>query len=309
MPNEIPISDPWRGILPSLVLGTAQLGMIYGIANRSGQPDLPTARAIVRTAWENGIHEFDTAQSYGVSEDNLGQVLSDLNIAHEAKIFSKLHPDLNHMDNEALCLAVDQSLNRLKVNRLKGLLIHREELLDLLDKGLGRSLHDLVKAGRVEQIGVSVYTPERALQALQSDFIDLIQAPANLFDHRFLHAGVFRIAEEKRKSVYIRSIFLQGLILMEPEKLPDQVKFARPLLEKLNQLCNAFSVNRQEFAIGYIKSKYPAAHVIFGAETPDQVKTNVALWLKTLPEELFNQVNGHFFSVDPRVINPTFWSS
>ena len=38
-----------------LVLGTAQLGMPYGIANRSGQPDASQARAIVEAAWEAGI--------------------------------------------------------------------------------------------------------------------------------------------------------------------------------------------------------------------------------------------------------------
>jgi aryl-alcohol dehydrogenase-like predicted oxidoreductase len=309
MPNKTSISSQPCGILPSLVLGTAQLGMVYGVANRRGQPDLASARAIVHTAWESGIREFDTAPSYGVSEDILGRVLSELGIAHEARIISKLHPDLDHTNKEAVRSAVDQSLNRLKVNRLKGLLIHREEFLDLLAKGMGNILHGLVEDGRVDQIGVSVYTPDRALQALQSGFIDLVQTPANLLDHRFLQADVFRIAEEKGKSVYIRSIFLQGLILMKPEQLPDRLNFARPVLEKLNQLCHAFNMNRQEMAIGYVKSKYPTAHVIFGAETPDQVKINSAIWLKTLPEDVLKQIDEHFFSVDPRVINPTLWGS
>ena len=55
-----------------LVLGTAQLGMNYGIANQTGKPELATARNIVRTAWEGGIRCFDTAQGYGDSERILG---------------------------------------------------------------------------------------------------------------------------------------------------------------------------------------------------------------------------------------------
>lgn len=63
-----------------LVLGTAQLGMSYGIANKTGLPDLATATAIVQTAWESGICEFDTAQAYGKSEQVLSQALSELGV-------------------------------------------------------------------------------------------------------------------------------------------------------------------------------------------------------------------------------------
>ena len=51
--------------MKQLVLGTAQLGMNYGIANTSGQPDFPTIKSIIQNAWNNGIQEFDTAQAYG----------------------------------------------------------------------------------------------------------------------------------------------------------------------------------------------------------------------------------------------------
>ena len=56
-----------------LVLGTVQLGMPYGIANRLGKPSQEVATSIVRTAWSKGIREFDTAQGYGDSETVLGK--------------------------------------------------------------------------------------------------------------------------------------------------------------------------------------------------------------------------------------------
>jgi len=43
---------------PKLILGTVQLGMPYGIANTSGQPDHATARALVKAALDNGIRHF-----------------------------------------------------------------------------------------------------------------------------------------------------------------------------------------------------------------------------------------------------------
>ncbi len=44
-----------------LVLGTAQLGMAYGAANRSGQPDAREAELILRSAVSAGVRWLDTA--------------------------------------------------------------------------------------------------------------------------------------------------------------------------------------------------------------------------------------------------------
>ena len=78
-----------------LVLGTAQLGMSYGIANSMGQPDQDVANAIVREAWDSGICKFDTAQAYGDSERVLGAALNVLGVVSVAKVISKLDPRLD----------------------------------------------------------------------------------------------------------------------------------------------------------------------------------------------------------------------
>ena len=71
-----------------LVLGTAQLGMPYGIANKTGQPNMAAAESIVAGVWEGGVREFDTAQAYGESEIVLGKALKSLGIARQAKVIS-----------------------------------------------------------------------------------------------------------------------------------------------------------------------------------------------------------------------------
>jgi len=78
----------------NLVLGTAQIGLPYGIANKTGQPDPAVAVAIINEAWGQGIREFDTAQGYGVSEEILGKALSEIGITNEAGIISKFDPIL-----------------------------------------------------------------------------------------------------------------------------------------------------------------------------------------------------------------------
>ncbi|MGM8213927.1 aldo/keto reductase, partial [Virgibacillus sp. W0430] len=61
-------------IMPSkpLTLGTVQLGMNYGVANKNGIPNQDTAYSILQNAINNGINIFDTAQAYEKSETVLG---------------------------------------------------------------------------------------------------------------------------------------------------------------------------------------------------------------------------------------------
>ncbi|MBU4013872.1 MAG: aldo/keto reductase [Proteobacteria bacterium] len=294
---------------PHLVLGTAQLGLPYGIANKVGQPDQAVATAIIHEAWKNGIREFDTAQGYGDSEKVLGKALAELGFSKEARIISKFDSNLDHLNASDMSRALDESLERLGVRSLYGIMLHREEMLSLWNKGLAKILQAFILSGRVEKIGISVYSPDKAIQALNTEGIIMVQLPTNILDRRFENAGVFKLADEKRKTIYIRSVFLQGLILMNPEEVPDKMDFARPVLEKLESLSNDFGLSRQEMALGYIKSEIPNAHVIFGAETPAQVTWNVECWHKSYPQSLNRLIKEAFKEVNERLLNPTLWSN
>jgi len=290
-----------------LVLGTAQLGYPYGIANKAGQPEQAVANAIIREAWNQGIKEFDTAQGYGVSEKVLGKAFFELGISSEARIITKFHPDLEHLEESVLSDALNQSLKRLGVSSLFGIMLHREEMLSLWDNGLGEILHGFVLSGRIEKIGISVYSPDKAVQALITESINLVQLPTNILDRRFENSGVFELADKKGKMIYIRSIFLQGLILMEPAEIPEKMCFARPVVEKIECLLNEFGFSRQEMAMGYIKSEMPNARVIFGVETPEQVMENVEACKKKMPDSLGSKVRALFANVDEQILNPSLW--
>lgn len=291
-----------------LVLGTAQLGMDYGIANTTGQPVYNTARSIVQEAWESGIQEFDTAQAYGQSEKILGRVFKDLDIACEAKVITKLAPDVDHSDRTALNNTLEISLNNLGVESLYGLMLHREDMLDLWEKGLKENLIGIVGSGRVEYIGVSVYSPERAIQALNTEGISMIQLPTNIIDRRFERAGVFQLADDAGKTIYIRSIFLQGLVLLNKDQLPEGMQFASKIIEELDILANKLRMSKTELALGYLKISKPNARIVFGVETQQQVEKNISIWNKNFRPDLFQELSHIFCSVDERILNPTLWT-
>lgn len=290
-----------------LVLGTVQFGFHYGVANKIGQPDQMAVTEIIRTAWDQGVREFDTAQDYGASEEVLGFAFTQLGIAKEAKVISKINPDIDHNDLGAMSDALDGSLRKLGVPCLEGLMLHQEGMLSQWHEGLGDILKGFVASGKVKRIGISVYSPAKALEAIHVDGMDLIQVPSNILDRRFEKHGIFELACQKKKQIYIRSVFLQGLILMDIEDLPASMSSGRPVLEKINILSSELGLTRQELALGYLKARMPQAKLIIGVDTAHQVMANVMAWRNDFPEKHQTRVAETFDLVDEKILNPALW--
>jgi aryl-alcohol dehydrogenase-like predicted oxidoreductase len=290
-----------------LVLGGAQLGFDYGIANRSGTPPFRVAEDIIRTAWEGGIREVDTAQGYGSSEQTIGRAIESLGIQNQIRIITKLDTRIDPLDAGAINRAVENSLRQLRIPKLFGLLIHREELLERWASGLGNILAQMVQDGYVEKIGISVYSPESAVDALSTEGLTLIQIPSNLLDRRFEASAVFDTAQRRSKGVYVRSVFLQGLLTMTPGELPRHMQFARKTLEQFRSFFAAYHLDPRLLALGYVRDAYPGAKVLFGAETPEQVSINLDYWQTPLPKAVIDAVADVFSRVDPVLLNPALW--
>jgi hypothetical protein len=112
-------------------------------------------------------------------------------------------------------------LGRLNVPALHGLLLHRpEQLLGQGGQALYQALVSLKAAGLVQKIGISVYAPSE-LEMLASRYrFDLVQAPLNLLDRRLLTSGWLRRMKDDGVEVHVRSVFLQGLLLMSLDSIP-----------------------------------------------------------------------------------------
>lgn len=290
-----------------MVLGTAQLGMHYGIANQNGKPSQTVVNAIISEAWNGGVRQFDTAQCYGESERALGIALETLAVLDQAMIISKIDPAEDILSYQAVEGSVKKSLERLKMDSLHGLLLHREECLDMWKEILKSSLERLKQNGFVRNIGVSVYSPDRALQAAQCDNIDMIQVPTNILDRRFIENGFFELAEKQKKLVYIRSAFLQGLLLLDPDRLPQRLSFAKSALEAFCGIVRATHLSKVEVALAYLKTVAPSAYVVIGAETPEQVRTNREGWLANLPRDVFQKCKDTNFGISEKILNPSLW--
>jgi aryl-alcohol dehydrogenase-like predicted oxidoreductase len=206
-----------------LALGTVQFGLNYGIANQSGQVSMPMAAQILTLACEHQIDVIDTAVAYGASEVTLGRVG-----VQGFRIVTKLPPLPGMVDDVGVWVRrqLTESLERLRVQSIHGLLLHRaSDLLGPRGRQLFRVLEDLRASGQVRKIGVSIYSPAELDHVPQLGNIDLVQAPFNLIDRRLQTSGWLTRLKDGQVEVHVRSAFLQGLLLMPVDRIPTE--FAR----------------------------------------------------------------------------------
>jgi len=256
-------------MINKLAIGTVQFGMPYGVANTNGQVDVMTAKSILELAQSNGIDTLDTAIVYGESEKTLGRSMTG-----SWQIVSKLPavPD----DCEDIVLWVNQqtreSLNRLEVNRLYGILLHRPmQLLEPYGIELWHALQDLKEAGIVDKIGFSIYQPVE-LDALFDGFIpDLVQVPFNLLDRRIEISGWLARLFEEKVEVHARSVFLQGLLLMDETVRPKKFNRWLTIWTTLHDWLKVENLTALQGALAFSLSNPMISKVIVGVDRAAQL--------------------------------------
>jgi aryl-alcohol dehydrogenase-like predicted oxidoreductase len=295
----------------TLALGTAQLGQSYGIANRIGQPDQKTAKAILDVARRVGIRYVDTAQAYGESEAIIGGYLraTPAAVAADMRVVTKLRPDLDLRRADEIEASLESSWERLGRRPLWGMLLHREELLQCWGGCLGETLREWRARGRIQHLGVSVHSEEGMARAVEAADIEIIQAPLSPLDRRMRRAGLIAGAEVSGKRLFARSVFLQGLIALEPSEAARRLPLAADAVQHLAAFCARRRIDRREFAIGYARHLAPTALLVIGSETPSQIRENCDLVGKSREKaQPYEEWDDEWPSDDPILANPSRWS-
>lgn len=205
--------------MKKIALGTVQFGLPYGIANQDGQINNDMAKEILSHCEKIGLDTIDTAMVYGDSETVIGSFGRSQNF----KIITKLPPidDKKKLEKDSIKEMIYKSLSNLNINQLEGLLLHSsKQLLGVNGKVLYEALEESKADGLVKKIGISVYSPLEAQEIISQYKIDLLQMPFNLLDQRIREAGFLKELKEEGVEIHVRSIFLQGLLLMESSQRP-----------------------------------------------------------------------------------------
>jgi aryl-alcohol dehydrogenase-like predicted oxidoreductase len=294
--------------LSRLMLGTVQFGLNYGIANKTGQPTYKEVCDILAVAYAGGVTCLDTARAYGTSEDVLGQALAELGIKDKVTVVTKIA----HMDagldqataDRVVEQSVSESLKRLRLDALPLCLMHHEENFCYIE-----SLLKLKERGLVRHVGSSVMTPGMTKTIVGSGQAEAVQAPTSLFDRRYVRAGVFRACREGGLGLFVRSIYLQGLILMQDQDItPVLAAVVTPVLQRLRALAAEAGMSLAEMAVRYVLALEGVTCGVVGVETAAQMQDNVAIFSKgPLGADMMKAIIAAVPDLPDSVLMPNKW--
>ena len=292
---------------PELCLGTAQLGLSYGITNAAGQVlESAVARLLVQ-AKKAGIRWLDTAQAYGNAEAVLGRQLP---AAHEFRVISKLpaqqKPTFNAQDADTWEQSLLASCKRLGVTVLDGLLLHAPA--DLAKSGghhLEAWLLGLRERGLVRRLGVSIYSAED-LEAVNPTLLDLVQLPLSLLDQRLLQDGTVTRLRASGTAIHARSLYLQGLLLTPAVDWPQWVS---PEARAHQQTLEAFAVQRGcrliDLALGFAREQADLEAVVVGICSVHELAALREAWAGSSPWQAGEWKTWSL--QDPGILDPRCW--
>ena len=301
-----------KGInISALSLGTVQLGLSYGINNADGKPSQETANAILNAAIDGGINTLDTAGAYGDSEVVIGNWLKTVPAEKRPFIVTKAagldHSSLENLRKD-LFGRVKTSKERLGVEKLDLLMLHHFDDY-LCDKENVRMVMEELKAsGEVRFIGASAYSHHDYGELADTGF-DATQIPLNLFDWKQIENGGLKKLEQSGMMVFVRSVYLQGLVFQKPETLAPHMEFARPTLEKFQYLCKKYELTPAALALSYALSLPGVTSLVLGSEKAEQVRQNLALMDQAveLRAEQMAEIRELFLDTPEQVLNPALW--
>jgi len=284
-----------------IALGSAQFGLDYGISNAAGQTQESAVKSILAHAQTAGITVIDTAAAYGNAEAALG---ASWPADHVFNIVSKTPKLVDGIPpRETLRDAFATSLSKLHARALYGLLVHEaDDLLGPQGGELWDGMTALKNAGLVEKIGVSAYCGEQ-IEALVSAYpLDIVQVPLNLFDQRLIAGGHLALMKQAGIEIHARSIFLQGLLLMEPDGVPEGMPTAKAHLVKLRNRLSRYNISALEAALGFALSLPEVDRTVIGVTHLDELKQILSAAANPVPEDFpwADCAAGDLDVIDPR---------
>lgn len=283
-----------------IALGTAQFGSNYGVANKSGKINYKEAKKILNLAKKNKINTIDTAINYLDSEKILGKIgVSKFNIVTKLPAIPKKNVNIEKWIRNEL----HKSLKRLRIKRIYALLLHNPE--DILRKDSNKIIDILIKIKKetlIKKIGVSIYDFNNLNHIKKIANIDIVQCPLNILDRRLINNGWINKLYKKKIEIHVRSIFLQGLLLLNINNIPKKFIRWNYIFKRLNDWQIKNKINRYELCINYIIKFKKISKIIVGIDNFTQAK-KLFKYIKKRPKYNFPNIQ----SLDQNLINPSKW--
>ncbi len=287
-----------------LKLPAVSLGLWHNFGDTA---DYENMKALVFTAFDNGITHFDLANNYGPApgsaERNFGKILKEelspyrdeLIISTKAGYDMWEGPYGNWGSRKYLLASLDQSLKRLGLDYVDIFYHHRPDPDTPLEETMG-ALTSAVRSGKALYAGLSNYNGEqlekavKILTELKCPFI-INQNRYSIFDRTIEQNGLKSTAARLEKGIIAFSPLAQGMLtdrylngipadsrIMTDGRFLKQSAVTPERLEqirKLNEIAKGRGQTLAEMALAWVLKDGVVTSVLIGASKPSQILDNI----------------------------------
>ena len=287
-----------------LKLPAVSLGLWHNFGDTA---DYENMKALVFTAFDNGITHFDLANNYGPApgsaERNFGKILKEelSSCRDELIISTKAGYDMwegpygNWGSRKYLLASLDQSLKRLGLDYVDIFYHHRPDPDTPLEETMGALAH-AVSSGKALYAGLSNYSgeqleeAEKILTELKCPFI-INQNRYSIFDRTIEQNGLKSTAARLEKGIIAFSPLAQGMLtnrylngipadsrIMTDGRFLKQSAVTPERLEqirKLNEIAKERGQTLAEMALAWVLKDGVVTSVLIGASKPSQILDNI----------------------------------
>lgn len=255
-----------------LGLGTSQFGLDNPSAAPRGRTPEKEAADSLQIAARAGVAVLDAAVLFAGAEATIGQHLPRPCPFRVVVKTARADRGPDFVEGEARA-----SLARLGLQAADCILVqsagdlfgpHGERLWDRL-----RAMKD---EGLFSRVGVSAFASDDPVGIGRRFKPDIIQAPASLLDQRLIVSGALAELKDMGVEVHLRSIFLQGLLFLPPDRVPNALKGASSRLSRVRRMIAEGRSDPLQAALGFALSRQEASTVIVGVTSAAELQAILA---------------------------------
>jgi aryl-alcohol dehydrogenase-like predicted oxidoreductase len=253
--------------MQKLVLGTANFGDNYGISNKLR---LSTQDVDEILNWASGrIEELDTSEDYKGSHKAISKHAKNFKIT--TKINLNQLGSIKNLAPKVINICKEIGIEKIERVLLRPHVADPNFTLDAI-----KELEKLHLIGSIASLGLTIYeTKEMDYFMGVLDFPITFQVPLNLLNRSFQEQITSNPIRYHEFNFYVRSIFLQGLILMNPEDVPHHLTEAIESIRSLNDKLTKLGSSTLEATFAFIRNQNWATGTLIGVTSLNELKTNL----------------------------------
>ena len=268
----------------SFVIGTVQFGKIYGITNFNNLIiSKSEGKKIFNYCLKKDLNHLDNAEDYNF---DLSLLPSKTDFLIDTKISIK-NSSMNFISNNLVKKYRDYNIDTLYIHDPEYILSEKKKIYEFLV--------NLKKKKRISKIGISVYDPKTLNKLINLFSFDVVQLPYNILNRSF--ESLFLKLKQRKIDIYVRSIFLQGLLLDKKSKLSQNQNIIN-----FHKFCELNKIKPIEACIDFVNQNDMVDKIVLGIHSRGQLK-------EILDVKLSKKMNypKRLISKDKKLIDPRRW--